>query len=510
MKTTIIPLFVTLTVVTGLALAACQTALPGRETSPTASPAILSGPTAPPVSVVEAPTMRPRLTPSLTPTLSAVQRILHEGEMLPGFTTPHCDFQYDPSLDWPRMPFEGRYQGWQIYTNHAYAFQLLFPPDWTLAECQGQDPNFIQIKPGAFEDTSIALTVGFRRPDQNLWLSPPGGVAGSERLKGSLDLDYQKVNIIAIVDQDQTKAVYYLPGTSDQRTETPIQNPLEINSSGQQFTFSLRVENPDDGSSQIPREVQYAADRIVLSLMETSYWKSEQPDGGWSAYSSLSWSYGSDLMHTGLVVERKDGAQQYLLINRWEEPRLGYGYPRPISWSRDGDFLYYTSFNPVPDGCQFFFNGSDLWRVNLADGTAEQLAQVPSMNIALSPDERSLAYIDYGWGPAGGESSGVKLVVQEWASGRERSIPIGVPGEYSIAGAMAWSPDGRALVLAASAEPCLAPFQLVRVDLDRPAARVLVADTYYFPLEWTAAGVRLSSPTQEQAWLDPLNGEVSP
>jgi hypothetical protein len=244
----------------------------------------------------------------------------------------------------------------------------------------------------------------------------------------------------------------------------------------------------------------------VLRSPPDKRWPSTSPDGAWQAVGEL-YLPGDEggLYYTRLIVQAVDGSQEWIVVDEWAALALGYTAPRPLRWSADGRYLYYTNV-PVPDGCGLFANGSDLQRVDLSSGEVTELVPSVGMRLALSPDEASLAYVGYG-------DQG--LVLRDIASGLEREVPLEVLGAATsaAAGAMVWSPDGSTLLLTVALQPCF-PQQvhtIVRVDVGTLAQETLVeADArLLITVEWLEVKeVRLEDSAGQTWWLDPWTGAV--
>jgi hypothetical protein len=239
--------------------------------------------------------------------------------------------------------------------------------------------------------------------------------------------------------------------------------------------------------------------------MEVSTWTSTSPDGEWLAEGTGAFpKRGGGSYYTQLKVSRVGGAVEWIVVDAWPRWGLGYTIPKPFHWSQDGQSLYYTN-EPVPDGCAVFVNGSDLWRVGLANGSLIQIVPSVGLWLSLSPDETTLAYIGYG-------SRG--LVLRDLNTGAEREVSLDPGQEYS-AGQITWSPDGAALVLTLAIRPCFQNWaestSIVRVETENLEKTTLVeSDSRLFTiLEWPAAErVLLADVDGQRWWMDALTGHL--
>ncbi|HOQ98961.1 MAG TPA: hypothetical protein PLJ35_09075 [Anaerolineae bacterium] len=240
---------------------------------------------------------------------------------------------------------------------------------------------------------------------------------------------------------------------------------------------------------------------------ETYTVTSTSPDGLWTAeaFDALPASGGgiSSDYYTRLTVARADGTAAWTLVDTWQRWGLGYLVPRPFHWSLDGRSLYFTN-RPVPDGCPYFVNGSDLQRVDLQSGHVTQLAPALGFWLALSPDERTLA--------AGGSG---RLTLRDLATGLERELRLSPAEVYAPLGKIVWSPDGAALVLTVANDPCSTrprTHSIVRVEAATLAATTLLErDPRLFTSEaWPEARrVLLADQGKGRWWLDPGSGELT-
>ncbi len=248
-----------------------------------------------------------------------------------------------------------------------------------------------------------------------------------------------------------------------------------------------------------------------LSKMDVREWSSTSPDGTWVARGLAAFPKGGEgsRYYTRLTVARSDGSQEWTVVENWSELALGYTTPRPLRWSQDGRYLYFTN-RPVPDGCAVFVNGSDLQRIDLTDGSVREIVPSVGLWLSLSPDETTLAYVGYG-------DRG--LVLRDLLTGRERQTQIEAAEEARDAhvGHVVWSPDGEVLMLTVAINACGPPegrsHSLVRVDAETLSqTTVIVQDNRLFTTEaWPKADwVSLEDRDVKTWWLDPETGNLEP
>lgn len=234
---------------------------------------------------------------------------------------------------------------------------------------------------------------------------------------------------------------------------------------------------------------QAALDRQVLGLSPNRWWEA-----------ALTGEARDDRFWLKFQVTRADGQVQWVAEQEWADG-LGGTRPGPLLWSADGQYLYYTNV-PTPDGCALFANGTDLWRMDLGDGTTTQLVPEVGLALALSPDEQTLAYI--GRGP--------QLVLRDLASGAERVLPL--PADTQ-AGGIVWSWDSSLLMLTVATNPCTLEedTEILKVEVATLAQTVIPLP---FGREWRTVGwgeaglVLLRQKGREEVWgLNPADGTVS-
>lgn len=214
-----------------------------------------------------------------------------------------------------------------------------------------------------------------------------------------------------------------------------------------------------------------------------------------------------------LQVGSSDGGVTHTIVDEWRSDGLGAAHVRPLAWSQVAPALYYGNSGSV-DGCAYFANGSDLYRVLLTDGSvAELLPPFKTLNLAISPDEQVVAYT------AGANGRHV-LAIREIAlgfdgSGNPVNTAVADPVEWRIPfdlelnttqiGNLLWSPFTQdEMVLSVVHTPCSPNerFSLLHVTLDGTVVTLIEPDvTAYSPIEWVGPEtVRLLS-SENETWL---------
>lgn len=190
---------------------------------------------------------------------------------------------------------------------------------------------------------------------------------------------------------------------------------------------------------------------------QTERWSASAPDGQWSAIGLVALPQpGGNQYYTELRVKKADGSREWTPVAGWSNFGLGYTTPRPLHWSADGRYLYFTNA-PVPDGCALFVNASDLQRLDLTDGSIHEVLPTNSTwSLAIAPDGKRVAY-----------RKGDELYLLDLATANYAAIkPAGVESDATW-GNFVWSPDSQKVAFTIAYQPCQPPawsHSLVVVD----------------------------------------------
>jgi len=240
------------------------------------------------------------------------------------------------------------------------------------------------------------------------------------------------------------------------------------------------------------------------------------PDGQWQAVSKITppEPVAGDEMeqfptgqkyHAEMVVSRVDGSQSWTVVDEWRSWGIGYTYPEVLAWSSDGRTLFFTNV-PVPDGCAPFVNGGDLWQIDLDSGMIDEILPFVGLGMALSPDERQLAYFG---------SYGKGMTMLDLLSMEEEAIELPYEGDGWGLGDLTWSPDGDYLVLTQVFNVCMPnpTTTVVRVDPKSLEAINIVelGEGYFRLLRWlTHEMILLLSADSSEFTLNIITGEQLP
>ncbi len=169
------------------------------------------------------------------------------------------------------------------------------------------------------------------------------------------------------------------------------------------------------------------------SEMDIGRWESLSPNQNWMWY-------------TQLIVQSADGKTIWTVVDLWQETGLGWSSPRPVGWSKDGMFFYFTN-EPSIEGCVAINpNGSDLQSVDVETGKKVEVISYGASWISLSNDRSLLAYF-----------LGNDLYIRDLNSDLEKNVHIDPGLEFEL-GYMIWSPDDQKLAFTLALSPCMGDF----------------------------------------------------
>lgn len=237
----------------------------------------------------------------------------------------------------------------------------------------------------------------------------------------------------------------------------------------------------------------------VITLGEPSI----SPDGRWMAEAFRAKTDGDERvvfqvkdLRTGSIWTVEDEPLE-------DEPLSGFEYVVPMLWTRDGEHLYVTHHRTAGDGCFVpgEHSGRGLLRLNLLTRDIVAVSSAVTSWMAISPDERHMAYVVY---------ARQGLTIVDLGSGQEETLEL-VVSQQEMGTALdqeniVWSPDGNSLVFAVLIDVCgigaSRPTLVVRVDLPLMTQTVLVgtAELGYVPVKWAEPDVIILRDRDGQLW----------
>lgn len=199
-----------------------------------------------------------------------------------------------------------------------------------------------------------------------------------------------------------------------------------------------------------------------LAKMNVSHQTSTSPDGRWIAETTIAFPYESDYvngiidqMYTALTIRSANGKMEWKIVEKWGEIGLGWSFPQPIRWSKDGRSLYYTH-QVVPDGCVIFPPQDGLYQVDLESGKVTEWfprGQLDADGLSLSPDEKTLAYVKSSRNEKGKLLQPLSVVLRDLRSREERAANMESLSALCAAN-IVWSPDGQFLAVTVTSMCC--------------------------------------------------------
>lgn len=243
----------------------------------------------------------------------------------------------------------------------------------------------------------------------------------------------------------------------------------------------------------------------ALARRELQQWSSTSPDGAWVAEGLTAFPKVNDdnLYYTELRVKKGGGSVEWIPVALWSRFGLGYTMPRPLRWSPAGRYLYFTNA-PVPDGCGLFVNAADLQRLDLVDGTIQEVLPFgATWSLAIAPDAQRAVY-----------SNGDTLYLLDLATANYASIKVEGLEADAQWGNFIWSPDSQRVAFTIAYQPCMPPawsHSLLLLDTDTlTVTTVLAKDPRRLTItEWVDAGNLALSDYDNKQWvLDLATGTI--
>ncbi len=213
---------------------------------------------------------------------------------------------------------------------------------------------------------------------------------------------------------------------------------------------------------------------------------------------------GREHFYTTLTVV--EGGFTWTPIAEWRREGPEALTPTIVKWSRNSLNLYFTN-SGSPSGCSPFINGTDFYRLDATSGAVyEILGQNSTVTLALSPDEKTLAYL--GW-----HETGTVLALRDTITLQEERLQLPESAGYIHAGSLFWSPDGDQVLITAADDACGPQWaqSVILVDLAAGQPIVLIErDRRLFAIkEWASQDMaRLTDLNGTTWWLDLTSGQL--
>lgn len=203
-------------------------------------------------------------------------------------------------------------------------------------------------------------------------------------------------------------------------------------------------------------------------------------------------------------IFNRDGTSEWLVYKSYNNSAWPLTFI-PFYWSPTGRYFYFT-YDEHPDGDTTFVNGSDLRRVDLANGKTQLIHSFAGYWISLSPSERFVAYIN---------KYNNKLGIRDINTQSTHEVRLQLP--FYIAGSIIWRPDERFLVLTLiNIDEAKGKSAIIKVDTRSFAQTVLLTfdDRNLQTINWTKSGsilLKEISSTNNVVWrMNPNTGEITP
>ena len=297
---------------------------------------------------------------------------------------------------------------------------------------------------------------------------------------------------------------------SCQTATTPHANLTETPISTLALLTETAVPTQAATSSQIPSPTESPLD-VNVFIRQSSI----SPSGKWQALVMMTRA-DNGISHKDsfmlVVVNQQNFAES--VVEKIDVQRLmGYSIPWTLAWSENEDFLYYTHRFGGGDGCfsDDNFYGTDLFRFDLENEEAVQLAPKLGYWLALSPNQTLIAYL----------TNTNTLEIRNIETGEEVETPIEENKKYSeptltYLSNLIWSPNGKELLLTLEINVCAmeedGKNSIIKIDAETLSQKVLVVEDYKRPktLEWNNDGMVLVQDENRVYWrLNPFTGQMT-
>jgi hypothetical protein len=240
-------------------------------------------------------------------------------------------------------------------------------------------------------------------------------------------------------------------------------------------------------------------------LYDVSTWSLDSPDGRRVAEGGMRdrmFYRSSEYYYSYLKVIGMEQNEDWVILEQVSPLGMDYTLPKPIHWSSDGEYLYYT-IHPVSKRCNFFESGGVLKRASLTNRTSTDILPEVVPAIAISPDGHLLAFTTWGSPP--------DLVIKDLNTGEEQRTPL----DAEDAGSIVWSSNGEYLVVTLANHTCMPGWEqaieIVVADAGEKLTLTAFDDRLLTAVDWVDGNRVLLSDKEGKSWrLDAITGKLIP
>jgi len=260
------------------------------------------------------------------------------------------------------------------------------------------------------------------------------------------------------------------------------------------------------------RPTDTPASTVTPEIKTVILGESESIDGNWTAIISLTTQERDKKLY--FRISSKSSNKEWIIDQtEWKELQTSSSmvpFPYIFQWSQDNNHSYLPNFN---DGCFGYFRpgGFDLKQLNLNTGEITTVRSGGSTWMAVSPDEKKLAYI---------ETFGGNVSILDIENGTEKTFPLppveNEMGFITDTSDLYWAPDGKSLVYTHFVGACdmIVPISyIIQLFPDSGQQKVLVnhSEEGYIPVEWDMQDKVLIRDTNgDRFWLSLPTLEITP
>lgn len=163
------------------------------------------------------------------------------------------------------------------------------------------------------------------------------------------------------------------------------------------------------------------------------------------AESVVAFSTMTDTLTNTLSIYDNTGNLLWQPVQESRRGGLGYSTYEPLAISADQTHFYYTT-KTVADGCGISASLGTLWQLNLFTGRTTIVYDQPSVAIAVSPDDATLAALNGNW-----------IILHDIATQTERKVQLPLlTTNMTVYADLGWEQQGNQIVVKRLFSPCSA------------------------------------------------------